>query len=118
MRKKFRDSVNLYNKLIEKRVKASIEISFNQNKQLSKEASAFFSKVYIQKITKKINKKKLIILKNERKCIHTAFSIKKIPNFFVTLIKLVDFARFSRFSRICKRFLFKKKQKKKKKTEQ
>ena len=105
MRKKFRDSVNLYNKLIEKRVKASIEISFNQNKQLSKEeASAFFSKAYIQKITKKINKKKLIILKNERKCIHTAFSIKKIPDFFVTLIKLVDFARFSRFSRICKRF--------------
>ena len=118
MRKKFRDSVNLYNKLIEKRVKASIEISFNQNKQLSKEASAFFSKAYIQKITKKINKKKLIILKNERKCIHTAFSIKKIPNFFVTLIKLVDFARFSRFSSIFKRFYLKKKPKKKKKPEQ
>ena len=40
MRKKFRDSVNLYKKLIEKRVKASIEISFNDKKQLSKEASA------------------------------------------------------------------------------
>ena len=39
MRKKFRDSVNLYNKLIEKRVKASIEILFNHKKQLPKEAS-------------------------------------------------------------------------------
>ena len=37
--KSYRDSVNLYNALIEKRVKASIEISFNHKKQLSEEAS-------------------------------------------------------------------------------
>ena len=35
----YRDSVNLYSKLIEKRVKASIEISFNHKKHLRKEAS-------------------------------------------------------------------------------
>ena len=39
MRKSQRDSLNLYNKLIEKRVQVSIEISFNHKKQLSKEAS-------------------------------------------------------------------------------
>ena len=40
MRKKSnRDPVNVYNELIEKRVKASIEISFNHKKQLSKKAS-------------------------------------------------------------------------------
>ena len=37
--KSYRDSVNLYNELIKKGVKASIEISFNHKKQLSKEAS-------------------------------------------------------------------------------
>ena len=37
--KSHRDLVNLYNKVIEKRVKKSIEIVFNHKKQLSKEAS-------------------------------------------------------------------------------
>ena len=37
--KSYRDSVNLYNELFEKRVKTSTEISFNHKKQLSKEAS-------------------------------------------------------------------------------
>ena len=37
--KNYRDSVNLYNELFEKRVKTSTEISFNHKKQLSKEAS-------------------------------------------------------------------------------
>ena len=53
--------MNLYNKLFGKRLKTSIEISFNHKKQLSKEdsigkimpKSTFFNKVYIQKISKK-----------------------------------------------------------------
>ena len=38
-KKSYRDSVNLYNELIEKIMKASIEISFNHKKQFYKEAS-------------------------------------------------------------------------------
>ena len=39
MKKSYRDSVNLYNEIIEKSMKASIEISFNHKKQLSKDDS-------------------------------------------------------------------------------
>ena len=37
--KNYRDLVNLHDKLIEKRVKASIDILINHKKELSKEAS-------------------------------------------------------------------------------